>query len=157
MVSHSPSSSASSSASHLSSSTASLSFSSASLSSSTASLSSSVASVLSSVTDFASSATASASASSNARTGLKQMNEAQIGGFIAAGIAAVCLAATMVGLIYRCLNRRTARREAVIGTTDVSSFTQGNKGTISLDSFDSHKTQPESETAHLLDPWSTAV
>ncbi|KAJ6464025.1 hypothetical protein C8R45DRAFT_1220117 [Mycena sanguinolenta] len=147
-------SASSSSTSHLLSSTASLSSSTASLSSSTASLSSSVASVLSSVTDLASSATATPSASGNAH---KQMNEAQIGGFIAAGIAAACLTATMVGLIYRCLHRRTSRREAVAGTTDVSSFTQGNKGAIRMDSFNSHKTQPESETAHLLDPWSTAV
>ncbi|KAF7342203.1 hypothetical protein MVEN_01808200 [Mycena venus] len=100
----------------------------------------------------ASSASASASASSSASPGHKT-NMALEGGYIAAGIAAFCLTLTLVGLIYRVINRRKTRREAVAGTTDVASFTN-SKGAnmISLNPVNSRNTHPESETAHLLDP-----
>ncbi|KAJ7861732.1 hypothetical protein B0H14DRAFT_3863354 [Mycena olivaceomarginata] len=104
----------------------------------------------SSSASLSSSASASASVSASASAGHK-MSGVELGGFIAAGIAAVCLTATIVGLIFRQMNRRTSRREAVGGTTDVAAFTNSG-GAISLKPVHSH---PESETAHLLDPRST--
>ncbi|KAJ7481925.1 hypothetical protein FB451DRAFT_139105 [Mycena latifolia] len=100
------------------------------------------------------SASASASVSSSASAGGKSMSSVELGGFIAAGIAAVCLAASIVGLIYRQVNRRSMRRKAAGGTADVAAFTAGG---IGLNPVNSRNTNPESETAHLLDPRSRAV
>lgn len=86
---------------------------------------------------------------------LRACSSAEIGGFIAAGVAAVCLTFTLVGLIYRQINNRKVRREAAGRTTDVAAFTEGG-GAISLELLKLNA-NPESEMAHLLDPRSTAV
>ncbi|KAJ7815715.1 hypothetical protein B0H13DRAFT_1924040 [Mycena leptocephala] len=98
------------------------------------------------------SATASASSGASASPGQKQMSMALEDGYIAASIGAACLIATLVGLTYCLINRRTVRREAIKGSTDVAAFTNPS-GAISLKPVHSNV---ESETAHLLDPRSTA-
>ncbi|KAK7042135.1 hypothetical protein R3P38DRAFT_3178720 [Favolaschia claudopus] len=110
--------------------------------------SSSSASSLSSTSSTSASASASASSSSSA--GHEPMSGVKLGGFIAAGIAAVCLALTIVGLIYRQINRRKMRRKVGGGTSDVAAFTNA-QGAISLSAVNSRDTQlHDSETAHLL-------
>ncbi|KAJ7172943.1 hypothetical protein C8R43DRAFT_944002 [Mycena crocata] len=103
-----------------------------------------------------SSASTSASASSSASAGHKPVSGIQLGGYIAAGIAAVCLVFTIVGLIYRQMNRRNSRPQVVVGSSDVAAFTSGS-GAISLNPITSRNTHTESETAQLLDPRSAAV
>ncbi|KAJ6597567.1 hypothetical protein DFH09DRAFT_82528 [Mycena vulgaris] len=98
------------------------------------------------------SASASISPSASASAG-KSMSSVELGGLIAAGIAAVCFTATIVGLLYRQINKREMRRQASGGSTDVAAFINPS-GAISLNAVSSRNTNPESETAHLLDPQS---
>ncbi|KAJ7468225.1 hypothetical protein B0H11DRAFT_2305774 [Mycena galericulata] len=80
------------------------------------------------------------------------LSDWELGLLIVGGISAVCLAATIVGLIYRQINRRERRRQAVVGSTDVAAFT-GGSGAIGLKPMLLQSTDPQSETVHLLDPF----
>ncbi|KAJ7737391.1 hypothetical protein B0H16DRAFT_1466308 [Mycena metata] len=83
------------------------------------------------------SASTTASASSSATTDAKHLTSMALqGGYIVAAVGAVCLSATLLGLIYRHINQRKAQRETIQRTTDVAAFTNPS-GAISLQSVSS--------------------
>lgn len=82
-------------------------------------------------------------------------------GSIVAGVAAVCLVLSLVGLIYRQRNKRRERRLAVGRSMDVSAFMNGGMAISVISPVDAGSSnsnpESESETAHLLDPRSMTV
>ncbi|KAK7042133.1 hypothetical protein R3P38DRAFT_3447488, partial [Favolaschia claudopus] len=93
----------------------------------------------------ASPSSTSAAPSPSASTGGKQLNLCS--GLIAGGIAAVCLAFTVVAMVIQQIHRRKRRRAALSATSNVAAFTDA-EDTISLNTF---TTQNDPETKRLLD------